>query len=377
MSTGRTPDLVCFSHLRWAFVYQRPQHLMARLAAGRRVFFVEEPIVHEGPARLHVKTTPEGVTIVVPQLPQRSPEEAARTQSELLARLVERERLVDFIAWYYTPMALAVTTRLRPRLVVYDCMDELSGFAGAPPEIVARERALFAEASVVFTGGRSLYESKQALHPNVHLFPSSVDGEHFRRARGVKADPLDQAGISRPRLGYAGVIDERLDRPLLAALAENRAWNLVMIGPVAKIDPATLPRGPNVHYLGMKPYQELPDYLGGWDVGLLPFARNEATRFISPTKTPEYLAAGLPVVSTPIRDVVRPYGVKGLVHIADTAESFATAVQAALSTDRSRHRAAADAFLAGLSWDETVARMEAILEAALRQERGELAPEVA
>jgi glycosyltransferase involved in cell wall biosynthesis len=378
MKSGARPDLVCFSHLRWGFVFQRPQHLMTRLAAHRRVFFVEEPVFDAGPEGLHTEKTGGGVTLVVPHLAAGPREQTWRAQRALLATFLAGQGIQDFVAWYYTPMALPFTTNLRPRLAVYDCMDELSGFAGAAPEMTSRECELLSLADVVFTGGRSLYESKQHRHPNVHLFPSSVDAEHFRRARTPGPEPADQAKIARPRLGYAGVIDERLDLDLLAALAAREPrWQLVMLGPVAKIDPATLPRAPNIHYLGMKPYDELPSYLGGWDLGLMPFARNEATRFISPTKTPEYLAAGLPVVSTPIHDVVRPYGVKGLVAIAETAEHFAAAAETALAGDLTQHRAAADAFLAGLSWDETVGRMEALLQAGWTRERGEAAPEVA
>jgi glycosyltransferase involved in cell wall biosynthesis len=378
MSAARRPDLVCFSHLRWGFVFQRPQHLLSRLAARRRVFFVEEPLVDDGPARLKVQTTPEGVTLLVPHLPQDTADQA-RTVRALLDGFLGQEGIDDFVAWYYTPMALSFTKHLRPRLVVYDCMDELTGFAGAPPEMAFREAELLRRAQLVLTGGQSLFEAKCHKHRNVHLFPSSVDAAHFRKARVLAHDRADQAHIPQPRIGYAGVIDERLDLPLVAAIAAARPeWHLVMLGPVAKIDARDLPAAANVHYLGMKPYSDLPAYMAGWDVGILPFARNDATRFISPTKTPEYLAAGLPVVSTPIRDVVRPYGVSGLVKIAEAAGDFVSALEASLQCDRARHRAHADAFLAAMSWDDTVARMEELIELALvSNEGGAWAPEVA
>ena len=182
---------------------------------------------------------------------------------------------------------------------------------------------MLARADLVFTGGQSLYEAKRGQHPRVFAFPSSVDAAHFARARRATDDPADQAAIPHPRLGFFGVIDERMDLDLLAAIADARPdWHLVIIGPVVKVDPASYRERANIHYLGKKDYQELPGYLAGWDVALLPFAINESTRFISPTKTPEYLAAGKPVVSTPIRDVVRPYGMRGLVHIAATADDF-------------------------------------------------------
>jgi UDP-galactopyranose mutase len=257
--------------------------------------------------------------------------------------------------------------------VVYDCMDELSAFAGAPPELRMRERELFARADVVFTGGQSLYEAKRSSHENVLAFPSSVDVAHFGRARQITGDPADQAALGRPRIGFFGVIDERMDYELLRGVAKARPeWNLILIGPTAKVDPATLPRSANLHYLGAKTYEQLPDYIAGWDVAMLPFARNEATRFISPTKTPEYLAAGKPVVSTSIRDVVRPYGQQGLARIADTVEEFVAAVAAALREDPVERIRAADAFLTHMSWDGTWLRMRQAIEqvASGRKPRG-------
>jgi glycosyltransferase involved in cell wall biosynthesis len=247
---------------------------------------------------------------------------------------------------------------------VYDCMDELSGFAGAPPGLREQEAQLMKRADLMTTGGYSLYEAKRALHPNVHPFPSSVDVAHFRRARTATAEPPDQASLPRPRLGFFGVIDERMDLALLAGVAAARPqWQLVLVGPVVKIDAARLPRAANVHYLGSQPYDTLPSYLAGWDVALMPFARNEATRYISPTKTPEYLAAGRPVVSTSIRDVVRPYGQRGLVRIADTVEDFVSAVEAALVEDSTARLRSADDFLRHTSWDATWAEMKSRLDA--------------
>jgi UDP-galactopyranose mutase len=225
------------------------------------------------------------------------------------------------------------------------------------------EANLLARADLVFTGGQSLYEAKRGQHPRVFAFPSSVDAAHFARARREIEDPADQAAIPHPRLGFFGVIDERMDLDLLAAVADARPdWHLAIIGPVVKVDPALLPKRANIHYLGKKDYQELPAYLAGWDVALLPFAINESTRFISPTKTPEYLAAGKPVVSTPIRDVVRPYGMRGLVHIAATADDFVQAIAQALAEDGDARMQRADAFLAQESWDRTWERMRRLIE---------------
>ena len=370
MTIGPRSDIVCLSHLRWDFVFQRPQHLMTRHARRRRVFFVEEPQLDGGAPRLAMRAD-RGVQVVVPHLPHGlSQEDAAGELSALLEHALRQHAVRDPILWYYTPTGLASTARLRPSLVVYDCMDELSAFRGAPPGLLAEEARLLQRAHVVFTGGSSLYEAKRQRHPNVHCLPSSVDVPHFRRAREPLPEPEDQAGIPGPRLGFFGVLDERLDVELLAGVADARPdWQLVMIGPVVKIDPAALPRRPNIHYLGGKSYDELPRYLAGWDVALLPFARNEATRFISPTKTPEYLAAGRPVVSTSIRDVVRPYGEKRLVRIADEPAAFVAAVEAARREDAPDRtwRQRVDATLGRMSWNRTWARTEKLMREALRR----------
>jgi UDP-galactopyranose mutase len=359
------PDLVCLSHLRWDFVYQRPQHLLSRFAKERRVFFVEEPIFAEGPMRLDVTERDCGVTVVVPRLPQElAGEEALESvQREMINRLFADYNIKAPILWYYTPMAVRWTKHLRAIATVYDCMDELSAFKGAPRALKERERELFERADLVFTGGQSLYEAKRDQHRNVYAFPSSIDAPHFAQARSIKLDPPDQASIPHPRLGFFGVIDERMNLELLEAVAAARPdWHLVMIGPVVKIDPGCLPRRSNIHYLGGKSYAELPSYISGWDVALLPFALNDSTRFISPTKTPEYLAAALPVVSTSIRDVVRPYGEQGLVHIADTSAEFVAAIEAAMNEDAAARLRAVDAFLAETSWDQTWGRMAELIE---------------
>src|SRR5215204_3870526 len=264
---------------------------------------------------------PARQAITVPVLPEGlTAAEGLLALRGLVDRLLAREDESPRILWYYTPMALAFTSHLECDLCVYDNMDELSAFRGASQEMIDNEAELFRRADVVFTGGMSLYEAKRNRHANVHGLPSSIDFDHFSKARRMRdAEPADQAAIPHPRLGFFGVIDERMDIDLVAAVADLRPdWHLVMIGPVVKIDPATLPQRANIHWLGGKSYSDLPRYLSGWDVGFMPFALNESTRFISPTKTPEFLAAGVPVVSTPITDVVRPYGEKGLVEIAKT-----------------------------------------------------------
>jgi UDP-galactopyranose mutase len=290
-----------------------------------------------------------------------------RLLDKLLAKIGDR----PLICWYYTPMALPFADHLAPAVTVYDCMDELSAFRGAPRPISLLERELFAKADVVFTGGRSLYELKRSQHRNVHCFPSSIDAEHFARARKIdEPDPGDQASIPRPRFGFFGVVDERMDLELVRRLAELQPdWQLVMIGPVVKIDAAELPRARNIHWLGSKKYEELPSYLSGWNAGIMPFALNEATRFISPTKTPEFLAAGLPVVSKPIRDVVRLYGNAGFVEIAGSAEDFVSKLKILLDRPRAEWRARVDDHLRSTSWDKTWAGMHARIRPALASRR--------
>ena len=368
-------DLICFSHLRWNFVYQRPQHLLARFAQGRKVLFIEEPVFHNGEATFVVEESTEGVQVAVPHLPHGMPESEIETNLQsMVDRLLEEQGVTDFITWYYTPMMLGWSDHLEPKAVVYDCMDELSAFKNAPPELRTREAELFGLSDLVFTGGRSLYEVKREQHGSVYCFPSSIDVAHFGQALSIEDEPEDQRSIPYPRIGFAGVIDERTDIDLLAAIADARPdWHYVMIGPVVKIDEADLPRRDNIHYLGGKDYKDLPSYIGGWDVAMMPFAMNESTRFISPTKTPEYLAAGRPVVSTPIQDVVRPYGEEGLVLIATTAEEFVNAIDRALSMDIEDHRARADKFLLGNSWDSTQKAMGQLIDEILIRKQEEVA----
>jgi glycosyltransferase involved in cell wall biosynthesis len=362
------PDLVCLSHLRWNFVFQRPQHLMTRAARTRRVFFVEEPIFDApaGEPSVEIRQPQANITVVVPHLaPGTSDAACVSAQQDTVDELLRTFDVTDYVLWYWTPMSLRFTNHLTPTATVFDCMDELSGFAGAPSALKEMERELMGRAHVMFTGGVSLYEAKRAMHRNVHAFPSSVDVSHFARARRIKTQPDDQARIPRPRIGFFGVIDERMDIDLIAGVADRRPdWQLVLLGPTCKIDPASLPVRHNIHYLGMKSYEQLPEYLAGWDAAILPFARNEATRFISPTKTPEYLAAGCPVVSTSIRDVVRPYADLGLVHIADDADGFVAALDRAMSEDAFTRQAKVEACLAGNSWDATWTRMDTLICAA-------------
>lgn len=359
-----THDLVCFSHLRWDHVFQRPNHLMTQCSRERRVFFVEEATTGRVESPISVKEVAPNLYVVKPVVdPDR---DIVAGQREALLHLCKSWRVQAPIHWFYTPMALPFARGLVPALTVYDCMDELSAFRGAPSALRELERELMASADLVFTGGRSLFEAKRSLHPSVHLFPSSVDAAHFAQARRPLPVPPDQVRIEAPRIGFFGVIDERIDLALIEGIARaRRHWQLVFVGPVAKIDPATLPRAANIHYLGQKSYQDLPSYLSGWNVAIMPFALNEATRFISPTKTLEYLAGGKPTVSTPVADVMTPYGERGFVRVAPDVDSFVRAIEGALSDGQPRSLREIDDFIAQQSWQATWAKMSALIARAI------------
>jgi UDP-galactopyranose mutase len=370
VSAKRTLPLVVFSHLRWDFVYQRPQHVVSRLAKSREVVFVEEPAIEAGVTpSLDVEQLMPGLVRCRPRLPAGSPgfsDDHRAKLAELLGKQLSTSRIDRHAAWLYTPMALSLATALCPEVVVYDCMDELSLFKGAPAGLLDEERRLLERADVVFTGGPSLYRAKRARHGDVHNLPSSVDVAHFSRARDALAEPADQRALPHPRLGYFGVLDERIDPTLINEIAvRHPEWQIVLIGPVVKIESASLPRHPNVHYLGQRAYADLPAYLSGWDVCLLPFALNDATRFISPTKTLEYMAAERPIVSTSVRDVADLYG--DVVHLANTPAEFVSACEVAL-TDRSpQRRAAMQRLVSRTSWDLTVRAMDTALRRACRR----------
>jgi UDP-galactopyranose mutase len=339
---------------------------MTRFARDYRVFYVEEAQrgdVGERP-RMDVERLGNRLTRVVPRLPGGIDEAGVTAMTRaLVSDFVEAHDIVAPVLWYYTPMALDISRQLPAQQIVYDCMDELSAFAGSPPCLVQKEQELFRCADLVFTGGTSLYEAKRRRHERVFAFPSSVDVAHFRRARQNLAEPADQAALPHPRIGHYAVLDERLDLELLAAVADLRpAWQFVLLGPVVKIDPGTLPRRANIHYLGPKAYGELPSYLAGWDATFMPFARNRSTEFISPTKTPEYLAAGRQVVSTSVRDVVRTWGDCGMVRIADTPGEVVAALEEALAAPAHPGRLArVDDALALTSWDATCEQMQELL----------------
>ncbi|NYE60149.1 protoporphyrinogen oxidase/glycosyltransferase involved in cell wall biosynthesis [Duganella sp. 1224] len=356
--------VIVFCHLRWDFVFQRPQQLLTRLAEHYKVLFVEEPLYDAGAAHLHSYSPAPNLTVIQPHTPVQAPgfhDDQIPVLQTLLADLVPAGE--DPIVWFYTPMALPLLAQQHPSLVVYDCMDELSAFKNPPRQLLQRESALLNIADLVFTGGPSLYEAKRSRHDNAHCFPSSVDAVHFEQALDrSNGHPLHQE-IARPRLGFYGVIDERFDTGLIADMADaHPEWQIVLVGPVVKIDPAALPQRQNIHYLGQQPYQVLPQFLAGWDVCLLPFALNESTRFISPTKVLEYMAAALPIVSTAITDVEKPYG--DIVAIGHDHAEFIRHCEAALAQTPEQTAAMAARMreiIAATSWDATAEHMRALI----------------
>jgi UDP-galactopyranose mutase len=342
-----------------------------------RVFFIEEPVFHQQPDDYEEARPTPTVWVITPRLDSNNGQVPAEERVRgVVDEVLSSFHVSDYLCWYYSPMALKVSDHLRPLATIYDCMDELSAFKFAPAELRDLERKLMAKSDLVFTGGNKLFEAKKKFHQNMYAFPSSIDKTHFSRARRTLEEPEDQLWIPRPRLGFFGVLDERLDIGLLDELAASRPeWSIILVGPVVKIDPMTLPQRPNIYYLGAKTYNELPSYLAGWDIAIMPFAINESTEFISPTKTPEYLSGGKPVISTPISDVVSDYGNHGLVSIAANAGEFVIAAEQILRTpDRTNWLERVDQRLAHNSWDITWEQMSALIDSVINKKATQQMP---
>lgn len=359
-------DIVCFAQQGWNFTSHRPQHLLKRFARGFRVFYIEAPTFHANSDRYDITLTDDQVIVVVPHLQDDDTRADVTTRwRELLIRLFNEEKIVSYIFWYYSPQALRVSTHFTPDLVIYDCMDRPAEHDLHFAELTDCEHELFNFADAVFTSGQKVYEAARKLHENTFLFPNSIDKDHFATARTFKFDPPDQAAIEHPRFGYIGEIDHRIDFELLAAVARKRPrWQFILIGAVINIHSSKLPNFRNFHYLGTKRYEDLPHYISGWDVAMIPFAHNEYTRYINPTKTGEYLAAGKPVISAPITDVIRPYGISGLVSIAGTVNEFIKVAEAQLALQEDERQAwlnKVDTYLTGQSWNKTWGEMMGLI----------------
>lgn len=360
----KAPDVVCFSHLRWDFIHERPQHILGRFANYARIFYIEEPVVGDfGKGFLDVTVKDKNLWIIVPSLPKNlSEKDSNRLQRELLEVFFQVCNLKNYIFWYYRPSALEFSMKFKPLAVIYDCVD-----AQHTLKAWKSEENLFKKADLVFTSGMSLYEAKRKLHAEVYPFPNSIDVEFFAQSRKLLTQPFDQEKISGPRIGFFGIIDERIDTKLLKFIAESHPeWQIVMIGPIKRVE-RSLPKCPNIHYLGRKPYKELPYYLSGWNAALVPYVVNESTEFINPQKIPEYLAAGKFVISTPVKDVVRPYGEMGLVNVADDPAAFVAEIEKVLLVkDRSKWLSEVDIYLSLNSWNKTWEAMGGLIAGKIR-----------
>jgi protoporphyrinogen oxidase/glycosyltransferase involved in cell wall biosynthesis len=362
-------ELVVFSHARWDVGYRRPQQVLSRLARRFRVLFVEEPEYASGDPRGELHAPQNGITVLTPHTPLTAPgfhDDQIPLLQKLVGQALAREGFRDYGAWLYTPMALPLLPKLSPRIVVYDCMDELAASRGAPRQLVQRENALMRIANVVIAGGPGLFEARRTRHPNLHLVPGSVDREHFTRGADASCAHPEVRALSRPRVGYVGILDERLDLALLRAMAACRPeWEICLVGPVRDVECAALPHLPNVHYFGQRGYAELPAFLAGFDVALLPFVQSEATRFVGPSKALEYMAAERPIVATPVGDVKRLY--QDVVRFGDTPDAFIAACDAALvepAAARNARIADMRRIVAGTSWDETARDIARLVETA-------------
>ncbi|HEX8875071.1 MAG TPA: glycosyltransferase [Nitrosospira sp.] len=369
--------IIAFSHIRWDFVYQRPQHLLSRLAENYKIVFIEEPMFHEHDSFLEISAPGPNITVLRPH----TPVNAAGFHDGQLPHLIKLMRQFvsmdeEHMAWFYTPMALPLLQELDPSLVVYDCMDDLSSFKNSPKQMLQRENALLKAADLVFTAGPSLYRARRERHPNVHCFPNSIDMGHFEQARDRTNSHAAHEDIPGPRLGYYGVIDERVDTELIARIADaHPQWQIVLVGPVAGIDAATLPRRHNIHYLGQQPYESLPHFLAGWNACLLPFALNESTRFINPTKTLEYMAAELPIISTHVNDVADLYG--EVVEITPSPQAFVRACENALLTtpeECQRTISRMRQMVSQTSWNTTAEKMHDLIQLTSEQKEESLKP---
>jgi UDP-galactopyranose mutase len=367
MTLSEEKPMVVHCHLRWDGVWQRPQQILSRMARNRRIAFVEEPIFVHGEAPRLVVREANGVTILQPHVPPqeehlpRVSDANKKIVRELVGPYLQEHGFTGGIRWHYAPMATYLADLTNDSLVIYDCMDELSAFKGAPVELVDRERELMNEAAVMFTGGLSMWQNKRQHHAHCHRFDSGVDVEHFHQATLAETQvPDDARNLPHPILGYYGVIDERMDYEAIQALADAfPEGTILLIGPITKVDPAELPKGPNIVYTGQRGYPDLPRYLKAFDVALVPFADNPATKFLSPTKTLEYFAGLKPVVSSPVKDVVENYS--DIVRLAYSPAKYVSAAKAALAEDNTERARLGLEKANEKTWDAIVAQMEALI----------------
>jgi glycosyltransferase involved in cell wall biosynthesis len=355
-------DLVVFSHLRWNFVYQRPQHILSRLANFYNILFVEEPF--------HPNTENENTSYIHEVFPNLSVFNSHAEDIDSTLKLLKEKLGSQTIetAWFYSPSFVNALNIFSFEKVVFDCMDELTLFKNAPQSLIEQERELLSKSDIVFTGGKSLYSSKKEHHHNVHCFPSSVDRKHFEKAQNGIKIPEEMDAFTSVVVGYYGVVDERIDYDLLEKTAQmSPTVDFVLIGPFAKVNPESLPSLPNIHFLGMRTYEQLPNYLKRFDIAMMPFAMNDATKFISPTKTLEYMAGGKSIISTPVYDVVRDYSKQ--IEIVENAEQFTTAINKLICQHKASHYLKYQEILDRTSWDNTVNEMYNLMEESVQEKQ--------
>lgn len=361
MVTWDSTDLIVLSHLRWDFLFQRPQHILSRYGRYRRVYYFEEPLfgMTEIP-RLHIKETPDNVLVVVPHIPTKgSPQELNLQLAKLLDELIEDEEIIEYSLWYYTPMALNFTRHLKPQNIIFDLMDELINFYEDKRQLGLLEKELTDNADLVFMNGRTLFNSKKHLNSNIHELPSSIDFKHFSLARQKLIEPDDQVHIPHPRIGFYGVIDQRVDLEIIGKIAElEPLYQFIVLGPIINVKTSELPIRNNIHFLDKKDYHALPLYLAGWDCVFMPYRLDDSTKLFSPAKILEFLAAGKPVVASPLPDIIYSYKGKELIHLAKSPEEFIKKINLALQENRNEEWITKiDSFLQDQNWDDLFSKM--------------------
>jgi glycosyltransferase involved in cell wall biosynthesis len=377
-------DIICFAH-DWGGDPTSKTHIMRLLAKKSRVLWVNSiamrrPVASKSDARrliTKLRRAFAGCVEVEPNifvvnplvLPLPGSALAQRLNGVLLERSLRRTlSKLSFarpILWTFLPTMNRLVGRLGERLLVYHCVDKYSEFSGVPRDaIVAMERDLVKRADLVFTSAARLLEECRPLNPHTHFITHGVDTAHFGRALDPQTPvPDDLAGIRKPVAGFFGLIADWVDLPLIRSLARERPdWSFVLIGKAAT-DLAPLQGLSNVHWLGQKPYTELPGYCRGFDVALIPFVQNELTLRVNPLKLREYLAAGLPVVSTPLPEISR---YDGLVRLATRREEFIGGIEAALAERSPELAGRRFEAMRGESWEARVADMARLIDERVR-----------
>jgi beta-glucosidase/6-phospho-beta-glucosidase/beta-galactosidase/glycosyltransferase involved in cell wall biosynthesis len=367
--------IIVFCHLRWGFVWQRPQQFVSRYAKKHPVLFIEEPLfdLKDVDARLFLHRVMPNVVVACPHFRESDAKDKKKVMDGIIKFARQAVKVLNDdgefnspILYYYNPMDVGWSLgQFNERAVVYDCMDELSQFQGAPKELLDNEARLLQTADVVFTGGYQMYLNKSKKNSNCHFFGCGVDVPHFAQALDPDTPvPPDIDFLPQPRLGWFGVIDERVDYPLLDKIAEvHPEWSIAMVGPVVKVDPNLLPHRPNLYWLGGRDYQVLPNYCKAFDVCLMPFAINSATQYINPTKALEYMATGRPIVGTAVADVIRNFG--SVVKIANSHEEFIAACEQAIANRDEAAIQAGIEMASQNSWNSIVNKMLGLMKDAV------------